>query len=875
MTRLRVLHGFIAGVLILFTVSAFAGGPLVVCYQLPTKYSGAGSVSLNYDQGILGSRTKAQADALVTEAVSLWTNVATSTVALARGADLPVDIAASNYATYLYDFSDGLNPVIYDSDGSIIDSIFGVGAKNSVLGFAGSAWNNNGSQCQYVEGRAVINGYISVNDTTMKVVLAHEVGHLIGLDHTQLDNSQGLVTSYPSNYPLMYPIAYRNYASLHEDDIAAVSALYPDATLNSGYGQLTGSFVQVNGTPIRGANIWAKEVSTNKVFSVVSDYLIQNTGYFKLLLPPGSYTLQAEVIQTDFTAGSSIGPYSETSSGFSFQSPLYNNGVPIAPIVLGGSSPSQFVITAGCVASATFKLDGTGSVGGNCGVDNVPPTVPVGLSATPISTTQINLSWTASTDNVGVTGYKVYRGGTLVGSPTTTSYTDTGLTASTSYSYTLAACDAANNCSAQSNPVSATTMPAATSSNVALASVGAVASASSSTSSDYPVSAVNNNQRTGTPWGTGGGWRDATFNAYPDWVQINFGGTKTVDRVVVYTLQDNYTTPIEPTDTLTFSTWGVTGFTVQGWNGSAWITLATVSGNNLVKRTVNFAAFTTDRIRVNVTSALSSHSRITEIEAWDVAVSGAVPDTTLPTVPVGLSATPISTTQINLSWTASTDNVGVTGYKVYRGGTLVGSPTTTSYTDTGLTASTSYSYTLAACDAANNCSAQSNPVSATTMPAATSSNVALASVGAVASASSSTSSDYPVSAVNNNQRTGTPWGTGGGWRDATFNAYPDWVQINFGGTKTVDRVVVYTLQDNYTTPIEPTDTLTFSTWGVTGFTVQGWNGSAWITLATVSGNNLVKRTVNFAAFTTDRIRVNVTSALSSHSRITEIEAWGN
>ncbi|MBK8571015.1 MAG: fibronectin type III domain-containing protein [Nitrosomonadales bacterium] len=306
----------------------------------------------------------------------------------------------------------------------------------------------------------------------------------------------------------------------------------------------------------------------------------------------------------------------------------------------------------------------------------------------------------------------------------------------------------------------------------------AVASASSSTSSDYPVSAVNNNQRTGTPGGTGGGWRDATFNAYPDWVQINFGGTKTVDRVVVYTLQDNYTTLIEPTDTLTLAP-GVTGFTVQGWNGSAWITLATVSGNNLVKRKVNFAAFTNRPDSGKRYQRTLQPFRITEIKAWDVAVSGAVLDTTLPTVPVGLSATPISTTQLNLSWTASTDNVGVTGYKVYRGGTLVGSPTTTGYTDTGLTASTSYSYTLAACDAANNCSAQSNPVSATTMPAATSSNVALASVGAVASASSSTSSDYPVSAVNNNQRTGTPWGTGGGWRDATFNAYPDWVQINF------------------------------------------------------------------------------------------------
>ncbi|MBK8568734.1 MAG: hypothetical protein IPN81_01440 [Nitrosomonadales bacterium] len=128
-------------------------------------------------------------------------------------------------------------------------------------------------------------------------------------------------------------------------------------------------------------------------------------------------------------------------------------------------------------------------------------------------------------------------------------------TASTSYSYTLAACDAANNCSAQSYPVSATTMTAVTTiSNVALASVGAVASASSITSSGYPASAVNDNQRTGAPWGNGGAWRDGTPDIYPDWVQINFNGTKTVDRVVVYTLQDNYTNPIEPTDTQTFST---------------------------------------------------------------------------------------------------------------------------------------------------------------------------------------------------------------------------------------------------------------------------------------------------------------------------------
>ena len=50
-------------------------------------------------------------------------------------------------------------------------------------------------------------------------------------------------------------------------------------------------------------------------------------------------------------------------------------------------------------------------------------------------------------------------------------------------------------------------------------------------------------------------------------------------------VQDNYTQPVEPTDSMTFATWGITDFTVQGWNGASWIDLATVTGNNLVKRT--------------------------------------------------------------------------------------------------------------------------------------------------------------------------------------------------------------------------------------------------------------------------------------------------
>jgi hypothetical protein len=176
---------------------------------------------------------------------------------------------------------------------------------------------------------------------------------------------------------------------------------------------------------------------------------------------------------------------------------------------------------------------------------------------------------------------------------------------------------------------------------------------------------------------------------------------------------------------------------------------------------------------------------------------------------------------------------------------------------------------------AGNAASSSAPLAQVVNAAGGSTNVALASNGGVASASSAYSGGYPVAAINNNERAGANWANGGGWNDGTANVFPDWVQINFNGSKTIDHVVVYTLQDNYGNPVEPTDTLTFSQYGITAFTVQGWNGTAWVTLGSVAGNNLVKRTVSFSAYTTDRVRINITGALASFSRITEVEAWGN
>jgi hypothetical protein len=89
-------------------------------------------------------------------------------------------------------------------------------------------------------------------------------------------------------------------------------------------------------------------------------------------------------------------------------------------------------------------------------------------------------------------------------------------------------------------------------------------------------------------------------------------------------------------------------------------------------------------------------------------------DTTAPSTPVNLSATAVSSSQVNLTWTASTDNVGVAGYRIFRGGTQVGTSSTNAYADGGLSASTTYTYTVAAYDAAQNMSPQSSQASATT-----------------------------------------------------------------------------------------------------------------------------------------------------------------
>ena len=116
------------------------------------------------------------------------------------------------------------------------------------------------------------------------------------------------------------------------------------------------------------------------------------------------------------------------------------------------------------------------------------------------------------------------------------------------------------------------------------------------------------------------------------------------------------------------------------------------------------------------TTSLSFNSIEAGVNAAQLIVNLVIPDTEAPSVPTGLTANAASATQVDLAWQASTDNVGVIGYTIYRDSTVLTtvSGTTLAYSDGTANPSTTYSYTVDAFDASGNHSAQSSPAGATT-----------------------------------------------------------------------------------------------------------------------------------------------------------------
>ncbi|HYS11315.1 MAG TPA: fibronectin type III domain-containing protein [Myxococcales bacterium] len=294
--------------------------------------------------------------------------------------------------------------------------------------------------------------------------------------------------------------------------------------------------------------------------------------------------------------------------------------------------------------------------------DSQPPTNPSNLTANASSSSQIDLGWTASTDNVGVTGYRIERCAgagcanfAQVGTSTGTTFSSTGLSTSTSYSFRVRAADAAGNLSGYSNVASATTLGDTT-------------------------PPTNPSNLTATAAST---------------TQINLSWTASTDAA------------------------GVTGYLVESCQGSgctSFTQIATVAGTTY--NDTGLRTGTTYGYRVRATDAAGNLSGFSNTAS----ATTPAPDTTPPTNPSSLAASAVSTTQINLSWTSSTDDVAVTAYLVERcqgsgcsNYAQIASVSGTTFNNTGLLPSTPYGYRVRATDAAGNLSGYSNAVSATTL----------------------------------------------------------------------------------------------------------------------------------------------------------------
>ncbi|GGH12933.1 hypothetical protein GCM10008013_05640 [Paenibacillus segetis] len=277
--------------------------------------------------------------------------------------------------------------------------------------------------------------------------------------------------------------------------------------------------------------------------------------------------------------------------------------------------------------------------------DPQPPTAPTNVMASNITTESVTLSWTASTDNVGVTGYDVYNGTTLAGSTTTTTFTVSSLTPSTTYSFTVKAKDAAGNISTASSSVNATTLAIVP--------------------DTQPPTAPTN---------------ITTSNVTSNSVTLNW--TASTDNV------------------------GVKGYDV--YKDSA-LAGSSTSTSYIVTGLSASTAYT-------FTITAKDEAGNVSVASAPVSVTTGAADTVPPTAPTNLAAPTITASSVSLSWTVSTDNVGVKGYDVYNGTTLAGSSNTTSYTVTGLAPNTAYTFTVKAKDDAGNVSAASNALTVTTLP---------------------------------------------------------------------------------------------------------------------------------------------------------------
>lgn len=361
--------------------------------------------------------------------------------------------------------------------------------------------------------------------------------------------------------------------------------------------------------------------------------------------------------------------------------------------------------------------DRFGDIGG--GEDTQAPSIPNNMVANTTTQTSTILFWNPSTDNVGVTGYDVYKNNVFLSSTAGTSYTVSGLVANTTYSFFVKAKDAANNVSEASTSINITTQNTSTGGD-----------ASALFFSEYIEGSSNNKaieiaNFTGESVNLSGYTIKRQTNGSGFWSGgVNLSGIVTNRDVYVVANSSASSTIKNEADLIS----GASELTFNGndpvglfKDGILIDIIGTFNGGSS-----NFAKDKTLRRKADIASPSSTY-KVSEWESYPQNTSNDLgkhtfsggnnngTDTEAPTTPTNLAFSNITENGVQLSWTASNDNIGVEGYNVYQNGNLLSTSSTSSFEVSGLTAATTYTFQVYAFDAVGNVSTASNSITVTTL----------------------------------------------------------------------------------------------------------------------------------------------------------------